>query len=323
MKSRLQQVAFAAFFTLLGMAIAIMGVVAFDSKSTPATANNATSNQKDARQSCVTTNTDNINTAPTISHSTAKASTTVTPNHTMQTDSTHDVIQLRKGPGILVHDIINPNRPGIEFVPFYNAQGEFDKVAVYRLEQGARSTSFEKRMDMIYPLSQASKTFPPISEAEAQQKAQRFKPNSYPQYQGRLVTFANVDIPYYYFKLPNEQGTLLVDALTGMAQTVTNKDLEDEKSFQEMQEDGMDKVMQVDASGQFYTSPDVLKKLPEKERNIIKAEQTFFNKMIARGLLKVNKNGEFIEDNMTDAHRAEFDDMMEKLLGPIGAGDIR
>lgn len=313
MRHHLPQVAFAAFFMLLGIAVAVIGMVMMDSKTSVQSAQTAPQGAVDCgkvAQTVAPTEAVSSSTSATLAANPVNAST----NKRQAKHTTDAVIQLRKGAPLVVYDILDANRPPIEFVPFYNAQDEFDKVAVYRNQRGALSTSYDKQMDMMYPLPKASREFPPISLEVAQQKAAQYKPNAYPQYQGRLVTFASIDVPYYYFTMQNDSGALLVDALTGAAQVVSSRDLEDEKKFQAMQGEGMGDVMTV-VNGKFHTSPEILKKLPKRERKIIQAEQQFFNDMIDKGLLKINEQGDFVEDRMTAEHREKFDNIMDKLLG--------
>lgn len=317
----LHQVAFAVCFTLLGVAITILAMVAMDSRQESKAPQHASTGSD-----CPITEGDHVS-APIVQTHTIPAHTTANSTATQHTQPqaskpTDSVIQFRKGSSLVVYDILNKDKPGIEFVPLYNSQDEFDKVAVYRQTASARSTSYDKTMDMIYPLQKPSAKFPPVSQADAQRKAQNYRPNSYPEYQGRLVTYAGVDIPYYYFKMSDHEGALLIDAFTGMAQVISRKELDDEKKFQDMQGNGLDRVMTVDANGRFYTPPEVLKRLPERERKVILAEQNFFNDMIEKGLLKIDQNGQFIEDNITAEHRASFDNTMEKLMGSVVLEDM-
>lgn len=324
-----KQLVFAAFFTFLGAALGLIGIVAFDSKDSKdnnASKPAASTAAPPKSQQPVPVKQEMQAAEPTAAASTTQAGTVVTTANTnaavntpapAATPSAENTLQLKQGTPMLVYQLTEPSQVAAELVPIYNAQNEIDKVAIYTFDDAKN-----KALQTMFPLPKASGTFPPISQAEAAKKAQAYKPNSYPSYQGKLVLFSGDDTPYYYFQTSSNQSTLtlLVDAFHGDVRTLNDKQYAEEKQFSETHPEDF---VSVNAEGLLTFSEAATKNLSPIEQKFIKAQQAALNDMIKQGLVKINDKGQIIENNMTEAQEAAMDKKMQAVEKQLLEGEIK
>lgn len=314
MKNRLNQMIFATCFTCLGAAMTMMGIVALDTQAAKLSPQQKQPQSPVAQQpQAVTTSVPTGANPPPVCVETPDTSKpkTILASQKQQADTQgHSLkIELKKGNPVLVYDLIRPEQPATEFVPLYNAAGKFDRVAIYET-----NASGHKSFSTLFELMVSDDQFPSISLEKAQKAAAELNKRAQVTYQGKLVTLPSSQTPFYHFVSQSPEGVssvVLVDALSGYVEQLSYKAIEDERKLFNMNEDDLDKLVTLDDTGSFNISPEELKKLPVEEQKMIQIEKDFFNRMIEKGVVKMDDKGNLIENNMTEEHMQQLDEKLK------------
>lgn len=309
MKNLSKYILLALFFTFAGAVVTFITMMAFDNKNAQVSnAKNVAVNQKETVNSpqvqtqSVENNTADMPTKTNVSNTPTK----VQPKPVQaQQQPDSQVIELKKGSPVVVYDFINPHQPMLELVPIYNNNNEIDKVAIYRFDD-----SNNKSLETMFPLPNVSDNFPPVSVNDATQKLETYRPNSYPQYQEKLVVLTGGDTPFYHFLANDAQGnqqTLLVDAYSGFVQKMTTKDIAEERKYSEA---NTDEMLAINNEGMLELNDAVTEDLTPLEQEFMQKQKAIMNEMIEKGVIKLDAQGNMIENNMTEA---QFDDMDKRM----------
>lgn len=221
-----------------------------------------------------------------------------------------NTLTLKTGTAVPVYDLNNLHQPAAELVPIYNQSQLFGSYAVYQ----DNDTGIKQLVGML-PMPEPNANFPNVSLEQANNLLTKFNPNYRYQYQGKLVYLFDPQMPLYYFTAftnARQPDTFLVNALTGEVEKLDAKELQAMASVQKLQDNGQ--FITLNAQGMLTLTEAAKQALPKFDREMLELENAHINTLIDKGLVRIDSQGDIVEDNSTEADWDALADAQQKLF---------